>query len=402
MRVLIATQNLEVIGGVETYLKALIPRLVLKGFDVALLACSDCEDKSKSIIADYAEIPVWICSKKTVPEVINIIELWCPDLVYYQGIEDSDLETAIVVRFSTVFYAHNYHGTCVSGTKTNGVIGKPCHRRLGASCLVAYYPFRCGGLNPITMIKLFQKNVKRKNNFDRFKFVLVASRHMADEFHRHGVERKRIGLVPLFPTGTVPDEEPPKFKAIGNRVLWVGRITWLKGLNHLIEAMRLSMAKLKRSLTLVVAGDGPDRQDVEAMAAKAKIPVEFLGWVNADKRNTEMRKADILAVPSIWPEPFGLVGLEAACVGLPAVAYGTGGIPDWLVAGFSGEMAPGEHPRPAHLADAICRALDDEGHLQKLRTGAWEMSKKFILDVHLDRLSDVFFEVTKSASTLKA
>ena len=59
-------------------------------------------------------------------------------------------------------------------------------------------------------------------------------------------------------------------------------------------------------------------------------------------------------MPSVWPEPFGLVGIEAGCVGLPAAGFGVGGIPDWLRPGETGELASrkstnGEQPG---LADA--------------------------------------------------
>jgi len=96
-----------------------------------------------------------------------------------------------------------------------------------------------------------------------------------------------------------------------------------------------------------------------------------------------------LIVPSVWPEPFGLVGIEAGCVGLPAVGYGVGGIPDWLKPGISGELAPGKIPNPHELADAVVRAIGEESHWQKLRVGAWETAKSFTLQKHLQQLEAV-------------
>ena len=60
-----------------------------------------------------------------------------------------------------------------------------------------------------------------------------------------------------------------------------------------------------------------------------------------------MASADLLVVPSLWPEPFGLVGLEGARSRLPAAAFAVGGIPDWLRSGVNGYLAPGDPPTPA-------------------------------------------------------
>jgi glycosyltransferase involved in cell wall biosynthesis len=108
-----------------------------------------------------------------------------------------------------------------------------------------------------------------------------------------------------------------------------------------------------------------------------------------------MRAADLLAVPSVWPEPFGLVGIEAGCVGLPAVAYDVGGIGEWLVPGRSGELAPGDPPTVDGLAGAIVRALRDPVRYASLRRGAWEIARQFTMAAHMNRLEPVLLSVAK-------
>ena len=49
-------------------------------------------------------------------------------------------------------------------------------------------------------------------------------------------------------------------------------------------------------------------------------------------------------MPSLWPEPFGLVGIEALAAGRPVVASATGGIGDWLEDGVGGLMVPPGDP----------------------------------------------------------
>ena len=73
-----------------------------------------------------------------------------------------------------------------------------------------------------------------------------------------------------------------------------------------------------------------------------------------------------MAVPSLWPEPFGLIGIEAFGCGRPVVASDTGGVREWLEPGVNGlAVAPG---RPRALAAALSELLADP--VRQARMGA--------------------------------
>jgi glycosyltransferase involved in cell wall biosynthesis len=391
VRVLIATEHLDVVGGVETYLRAVLPRLA-PDFELAVFA--EHGDASAGILTGCpSTIPVWKLGNSPRAGMAEV-ERWRPDLVYAHGLGNPRLEGALAGRFPTVFFAHTYHGTCISGTKCHTRPGyESCARALGLGCLGAYFPRACGGRNPLTMLGLYRTQRRRRATLQRYRAVLVASRHMASEYRRNGVAEDRLQLVPYFPPDVDPDPNPPDARPRSDRVLFVGRLIALKGLQHLIAALPGASAELGRRLVLVVAGEGPERAALEVRARQLGVAVEFLGWVGADRRTAEMRAADVLAVPSLWPEPFGLVGVEAGCVGLPSVGYATGGIPDWLVPGVSGESAPGQRPDPNGLAQALVRALADDTHLHRLRVGAWETARRFGPEAHVHQLCAVFAAV---------
>ncbi len=385
MRLLIATRYAGLVGGVETYLRVVIPRLMEAGFELGVLCEVPAPDGG--IVAGLDGVPRWSASGRAVDATLADVSKWRPDVVYSHGMADANLETALAARYPTIAFAHNYFGTCISGTKCHArPVAEPCERVFGPGCLAAYFPRRCGGLNPLTALGLYRTQRRRNRMLGDFHTVLVASRHMAAEMIRNGVPANRVHLVPLFPTDSTPDPEPPSVCPQRSKLLFVGRLTALKGLSHLIRAIPLAEANLGRRLTLLVAGEGSERANCEAEARRLGVDAEFVGWVDTSRREAEMRTADLLVVPSVWPEPFGLVGIEAGCVGLPAVAYEVGGIPDWLEPGVSGEMAPGERPDPSELAAAIVRALGDPVHWQKLRVGAWEVARRFSVEAHLDRL----------------
>jgi glycosyltransferase involved in cell wall biosynthesis len=212
---------------------------------------------------------------------------------------------------------------------------------------------------------------------------------MHQEFQQHGVSPDKLHLVPLPVTDIIPQANAPIKKIPKGRILFIGRLTDLKGADYLIKAMPTVAEKIGSRVTLTIAGDGPERQKLWDLSHRLGVQVEFTGWMQTQQKLDRIRQADLLAVPSLWPEPFGLVGLEAACLGLPAVGYAVGGIPDWLIAGRSGELASGDPPTVKGLALAIVRALADSEHYATLCRGAWEMATQFTLDGHLAKLEPI-------------
>ena len=83
------------------------------------------------------------------------------------------------------------------------------------------------------------------------------------------------------------------------------------------------------------------------------------------------------------------MGIEAGCVGLPAVAFDVGGISDWLRPGISGELASASPATSQSLGTAMALAIGEHDHWQKLRMGAWEMAKTFDPALHVDRLIQI-------------
>ena len=114
-------------------------------------------------------------------------------------------------------------------------------------------------------------------------------------------------------------------------MVYAGRIVREKGVDVLIRAAREVDAEF------VICGDGR----LEAMRELARRcgverRVQFKGWLGPEELSREVADALVMAVPSLWPEPFGMVGIEALAAGRPVVASATGGIEDWLEHGVSG------------------------------------------------------------------
>jgi hypothetical protein len=78
---------------------------------------------------------------------------------------DPEFESDSLAIAPGVFFAHSYYsyyGTCISGAKTftNRPI-RPYRRRFGPSCLLHYYPHRCGGWSPLTIVREYRRQRDR-------------------------------------------------------------------------------------------------------------------------------------------------------------------------------------------------------------------------------------------------
>ncbi len=325
----------------------------------------------------------------SVEGTLRLVREWQPDVVYGHGLSSHGLEAAIARRFPMVLFAHGYYASCATGTKRHSFPEiSMCRRRFGTACLPMNYVRRCGGLNPVNLARSFWREVTRHELLSEFRAVLVASRHMKSELARNGAVSERLHLVPLPSTSVTPDAEPPAARRTpAQRPTAHARpADDTQSGDRLIEAVPAVEAALGRSLSLIIGGTGPELERWRILAARRGVAAEFVGWVEPERRLELLRESDVLVVPSLWPEPFGLVGIEAGCVGVPSVGYAVGGIPDWLVPGETGELAPGDPPTTAGLAEAIVRALGDPTHHARLRLGAWQMSKRFRMEDHLSAL----------------
>lgn len=111
-------------------------------------------------------------------------------------------------------------------------------------------------------------------------------------------------------------------------IAFVGRLVSDKGVNVLLHALALLHGD-GPAPRVAIAGDGPERVALEAAAAA--LPgggVRFLGSCGPAAVAALLRRARVLAVPSVWEEPLGIVALEGAAAGCVVVATDGGGLPE--------------------------------------------------------------------------
>jgi glycosyltransferase involved in cell wall biosynthesis len=245
-------------------------------------------------------------------------------------------------------------------------------------------------------LRLYSIQTKRKRLLRCYRAVAVPSRYLAEEMKKNGVAPDRIAVTPLPPTELTPQTEPPRPRPPGDKILLAGRLTALKGGDLLLEAIPLVQQRLGRRLSVTFMGDGPERHALERLARALAVRCTFLGWLQGREREAVYRDADLLALPSIIPESYGLSGLEAACFGTPTVAFDLGGVREWLEPGVGGVLADAPPANAVSLAEAIVRALRDGDSFNRLRRGAWQTAHRFSMEAHVAALESVLASVART------
>ncbi|MEN3340495.1 MAG: hypothetical protein V7647_4171 [Acidobacteriota bacterium] len=393
MRILIAHDAAAGAGGVESYLAALMPALEAHGHDVAFL-CTPSRSQPGPTRLD--RVPrVFSVEDDGLATVVDRVRAWRPDVCFSHNMRPLEVEEQLVSAAPVVKMMHGYFGTCVSGQKAHTFPSvQPCSREFGLPCLGLYLPRRCGQLRPALMLEQFGWASRQRRLFTRYTHVVVASQHMAREYERHGIPGDAITTAPLFPTES--NSETVRIPPVDATVLFLGRMTAIKGGDILIRAAAYASRLLGKPLRLMLAGNGPVEQPWRELAKELNVQATFHGWVAGASRTAVLRTASVIAVPSVWPEPFGLVGLEAAVHGVPAVAFDVGGIGEWLHDNVNGRLVS-EVGSASALGNAIVEILTRPLDLVRLGDGAVRVASQLSLATHIDIIEGVLARAAGAA-----
>jgi glycosyltransferase involved in cell wall biosynthesis len=286
------------------------------------------------------------------------------DVVYAHKATDVR-ELAALAGVPAVIAAHDHDLTCVRSHRYLPLGHAPCHRAPGAACVL----FGCvvvrdrspGARLPIMLSSPFALRDRLLELADRGPFV-ACSRYVASSLIAAGVPSSRVHAIHTIPP---EDAAPLSPRPRERRLVAAGQLLRGKGFWLPIEAL----LHLPDDVTLDIVGDGPMRADLEAIAQKlAPGRVRFLGYVPPTKLSEVYDSANVVVVPSHWPEPFGMVGIEAMRRARPVVGAGHGGIPEWLTDGEGGyTFSPGDS---RDLARAARTLLDDPEAGERARAAA--------------------------------
>jgi glycosyltransferase involved in cell wall biosynthesis len=219
-------------------------------------------------------------------------------------------------------------------------------------------------------------------------YVAVSSR-TRDELVDLGVEAARIRIVH---NGT----QPPPMRDIAPsphpHILVLGRLVPHKRVEHVLDSARVLRGRYPQ-LRVSIVGEGWWRNQLEDAARAAEVAdiTTFFGRVDESTKDRLLREAWVLALPSL-KEGWGLVVMEAAARGVPAVAYAeAGGVVESIADGVTGVLA---HNREDFTA-AIDRILRDDEFRHSLGRAAALRSTEFTWDSAIKNFEQVLLDAAQ-------
>ena len=179
-----------------------------------------------------------------------------------------------------------------------------------------------------------------------------------------------------------------------NYIVFIGRLSEEKGVDVLINALKLVMPHIK----LKIIGDGPMRQKLESQAKGLNI--EFLGYKDKEELKNIVQKAKFLVIPSIWYEVFGLSLLETFALGKPAIGSNLGAIPELIKENETGLLFdPGNEKDLALKIDSL---YNNDSWVIEMGQKAREMVEKdYNEKKHYERIMEVYEEISNCQNPKK-
>lgn len=284
----------------------------------------------------------------------------------------------------------------------DAVCALPLARDLGLPLIVTFHGYDATTTDEAARVShhLHRLYLRRRGRLQREgSLFLAVSRFVAGKLAAQGYDpdRVRVHYVGIDSDRFTPGQ-PGERRPV---VLFVGRLVANKGCDFLLRAMARVVIG-HPEVEVVVIGDGPEQGGLRRLAESLRLPVQFLGTQSVDVVRRWMRESTLLCAPSVTiangqSEGFGLVLLEAQACETPVAGFATGGIPETLVDGQTGLLAP--EGNETILAERISTLLGDPARRSQMGIeGRRWVRSRFDLRSQTDQLEDVYDEVVRGVA----
>ncbi|MEY2487244.1 MAG: hypothetical protein QOH39_2892 [Verrucomicrobiota bacterium] len=375
-------------GGAEILILNLRDGLRRLGHDARLFTSSAGENNETST-ADYTCLGT-TSSLRTLLQSANpwahlrlrrVLTEFQPDVVHVKMFltQLSPLILPLLRKIPALYHVVWYRPICPLGTKMLPD-GSSCYSPPGLVC------YRSGCLPLRDWVPLmFQMKLWRRWR-GVFDLIVANSAPVKRRLLAEG-----IAPVEVVGNGVSPHHARTSFSQIPT-VAFAGRLVPEKGVDVLVRAF----AAVRRQLSaakLIICGEGPERPAIEQLVSDLGLTdaVSMPGHRPNDEVARIFEIAWVVAVPSIWEEPFGQVAIEAMMIGVAVVASAGGGLTEIVRDGQTGFLVPPHNPDA--LAAALLRILGDAALAEKLGRAGNEVA---LAEFNQDRFVDHFVELYRS------
>jgi len=305
------------------------------------------------------------------------------------GLSPSVYSAAFSMGIPVVHYLHNYRMACTNGFFLNH--GKPCERCLHGNFWPAFQTACWRNSHFLSgFMGLILRRLRAVGALHKVAAWIALSQAQRSKHIEMGIPQERIHVVPHF---YEPEGEPIPANPQGN-ILFLGRLSPEKGVDHLLRAWKLVQAKGRK---LTIAGEGPEAPKLKVLAKELGLrDVDFVGFLKRDQQRAIWAQTAFSVIPSIWSEPFPLTFLESWTQNRTFVANRLGAMAEVVKEGQDGLLA--EPFSGESLASQIQRLIDSPETCVKMGTaGHQRILNEFTQTQWLKRINKVFHTVVTAS-----
>jgi glycosyltransferase involved in cell wall biosynthesis len=307
--------------------------------------------KEHSLSAGWKVLSGSIYNREARDRISSLIDDFKPDLAHFHNIHDH-LTTSIITPLKSrsvpiAWTLHDYRPVCPNSNFLSGM--EICERCLPGKFYNVFL-HRCkknsAAASFVSMLTGYSDRLRGVyGRVDRF---IAPSRFMKEKLAAGGISPERVTVLPNF----IDIDQYAPSDTEGDYLIYFGRLSYEKGVDTLLRAFDgIGDSRL------VIAGDGPDRENLEALAGRLGLSgVQFAGFTEPGKLKGLIAGAKFVVLPSRWYENLPFSVMESMAAAKPVIATGIGGIPEMVEDGVTGLLfAPDDHRA---LRGAMDRLLD--------------------------------------------
>ncbi len=388
-------------GGTEEYVTLLTSALAGRGVQSHLVCGLVAGDASQDLSSVH--VVEGLRSRRprpgTADAVAAVVREIDPDVIYLHNIFDPAVVSSLAAlegRGALLWYVHDHYLTCLTELRWRRDVGS-CPQRLGRACVTAIDEGRCIPRFPQRTLDLAELDYRMTlagslRDVDAVVVVSGYMRSLLEEAEPQLGRRLHLLRRPV----RVRDSRRTRQRSRASDpavVLAAGRVTAEKGLSVFLEA--LGAVTTDGPIELRIAGIIEDdrywsecrRIGDEAMAANAHLSITYLGHLDYEAMDEQLTGADIVAIPSQWPEPLGAVALEAMAAGSAVVASRIGGLDTVLVDDHNGLLIQPDDV--AAWTGAITSLLAHPERARRLSDQAQRDVSGVEIEHHIDALDEI-------------
>lgn len=386
MTVLCVHENSAERGGSEVYIRDVSSELEKSGIKNILLFIED-HGYEFGIFFNHEQLPK-IRKTNLIYFLDQLLKDYSIDLVHMHGLSDIQTIDYFLSRYKVVRTMHEPRMVCPGYSKFWVSSGKPCTIKFGYHCFYHAYSQKCfRSRKPLSVLKEYRRVEFEVANSKRYAAILTMSEFIRNEAIKGGISADKVICNPPFTYFKLPFSP---FEEMGKRFLFVGRLIEHKGIHYLLSAI-LPVLQRYTDARLYIVGDGPLYHYVMDFIDKNQVRGQIIveKWKSSSEISELMKKSYCILFPSIYPEAFGLVGIEAAMHSKPVIAFNVGGVSTWLKDQFNGFLL--NEISIFSFSDAIQKMIDNPGLYRKMSKNAWELaSSYFTSERHISMLMEIY------------